>query len=117
MFLRPDLVSPAVADAPAVTGTSFADLVRLAGAPAWAGYFGSPRLGSAALGAQSLALNRELLVSLASRILEGWDPAAERRYVAAMGADPPYVELDRGLEAEEQRRGQRQRDWLARRKR
>lgn len=112
MFVRPDLVSPAIATAPVVSGTSFEDLARLASAPDWPGYFGSPRLASAALGAQSLALNRDMLVSLALRVLDGWDPSAERRYAAVMDADPRGAEARRKLEAEEQRRDARQREWL-----
>jgi creatinine amidohydrolase len=116
LFVRPDLVSPAVTAAPAVTGSSFADLMRLAGAPDWSGYFGSPRLASAALGAQTLALYRDELLSLALRVLDGWDPTAERRYATLMAADPAHSELQRGLDAEERRREDRQRAWLEKRR-
>jgi creatinine amidohydrolase/Fe(II)-dependent formamide hydrolase-like protein len=53
MYLRPDLVSPEIMQARPVTAGSPADLRRLAAADDWTGYFGSPRLASAALGCPS----------------------------------------------------------------
>jgi creatinine amidohydrolase/Fe(II)-dependent formamide hydrolase-like protein len=115
LFLRPDLVPAAIASAPPVTGTSFEDLVRLAAAPGWTGYFGSPRLASAALGAQSYASHKEFLVGLALRVLDGWDPSREPRYATVIEAITPVRDLLAARKAEEQRQ-QRQREWLEKRK-
>jgi hypothetical protein len=47
LFLRPDLFGP-ISQAKPQTGASPADLVQLAKPPDWPGYFGSPRLATAA---------------------------------------------------------------------
>jgi hypothetical protein len=116
LFHRPDLVSPAVAGAPTVRGESFADLVRLARGPGWAGYFGAPRLATAALGAQVYLQERDLLVAVALRVLDGGDLAGERRYADVMHTDPPVRAVDEAADAEDARRERRQQEWLARRK-
>lgn len=113
LFLRPDLVAPAVVSAPAATATSFEGLVRLASAPGWTGYFGSPRLASAALGAQIYGAIRENVVALAFRILDGWDPSGEQRYADFMAGVPAYPALKQALDAEESRRERRQQEWVA----
>lgn len=116
MFLRPDLVSPQVRSAPAITAAGFPDLVRLAAAEGWPGYFGSPRLASAALGAQTYSAQRDALVALALRVLDGWDPGTEQRYAAVLYGLPPVAAPLAAAEQEEQRRERRQRDWLEKRK-
>jgi creatinine amidohydrolase/Fe(II)-dependent formamide hydrolase-like protein len=113
-FLRPELVAPAVLQAPALTGAGFSDLVRMARQNGWPGYFGSPRLGSAALGAVVYRAESAALQRLALRVLDGWDPSAEKRYFDAISADPDVGRVLDDAVAEEQRRERRQRDWLDR---
>jgi creatinine amidohydrolase/Fe(II)-dependent formamide hydrolase-like protein len=116
LFLRPDLVSPAIAQAPAITGQDFAALVQLARKEGWPGYFGAPARASAALGAQVHRAESALLVKTALRILDGWDPRAEPRYENVLGSDPVVAAVDRAADEEEARNEARQRAWLARRK-
>jgi creatinine amidohydrolase/Fe(II)-dependent formamide hydrolase-like protein len=116
LFLRPDLVPASIAAAPAVTGASFPDLVRLAEAPGWTGYFGSPRLASAALGAQSFASERDFVVALALRVLDGWDPSGEPRYATLMEAAGPVGDMLVARQRPEEERAQRQRQWLEKHK-
>lgn len=47
LFLRPDLVGP-IGQATPLPGASFKDIVEQAKRPDWPGYFGSPRLATAA---------------------------------------------------------------------
>jgi creatinine amidohydrolase/Fe(II)-dependent formamide hydrolase-like protein len=116
MFLRPDLVSPAIAQAPPITGKDFADLVRIARADGWPGYFGAPARASAAMGAQLHRAESALVVATGLRILDGWDPRNEPRLVDIFGADPHVAAVDRAADEEDARNEARQRAWLARRK-
>ena len=112
-FLRPDLVPAAVSNAPVLTASGFPDLVRMARQDGWPGYFGSPRLGSAALGAAVYRAESAAALRLALRVLDGWDPSSEKRYADVMSADADVARVNEGAEAEEQRRERRQREWLA----
>jgi creatinine amidohydrolase/Fe(II)-dependent formamide hydrolase-like protein len=73
LFLRPDLVSPDLREGRPQTGRDWDDLVRLASAPGWPGYFGSPRLATAARGAQILGSGARVYVEYALKILDGLD--------------------------------------------
>ena len=115
MFLRPDLVSPAIAQAPALTGADFADLVRMARADSWPGYFGAPARASAAMGAQLHRAQTALIVTTALRILDGWDPKGEQRYEDVMAGDPLVLAVDRGADEADARNEARQSAWLAKR--
>ncbi len=48
LFLRPEFVPQDYREAESLTGRNFADLVRIAKVNGWPGYFGAPRLASAA---------------------------------------------------------------------
>ena len=48
LFLRPDLVSPKQAEAEVRSGADWSALVLIARESSWPGYFGSPRLATAA---------------------------------------------------------------------
>lgn len=115
LFLRPGLVDPGYRRAPAVTGRDFPDLVRLARQEGWPGYFGSPRLASAALGAQQYNERSPLLVGLALKILDGWDTRAEPRYVPAIQGVPGVADVVQAADEDDNRRERRQREWLAKR--
>ena len=54
LFLRPEFVPQDYRGAESLTGRNFSDLVRIAKVNGWPGYFGAPRLASAAMGAQSI---------------------------------------------------------------
>jgi creatinine amidohydrolase/Fe(II)-dependent formamide hydrolase-like protein len=117
LFLRPDLVAPGYRSARSWTGKDFPDLVRMARADDWPGYFGAPRVATAALGAQLHREESQQVIATAVRILDGWDPSGEPRYADAMfAATPVAVEAVNPAIKEEERRLARQRDWLARKK-
>jgi creatinine amidohydrolase len=113
MALRPDLVSPAVGNAPSVTGKDLSDLPRIAAGDQWTGYFGAPRHASPELGRRLLeAANREF-VSLALRILDGLDDRQVPRRTAIIAKRP---EAAAGAAANAKRDAaieEQQRQWLA----
>jgi creatinine amidohydrolase len=73
LFLRPDLVSPAYKNAPPLPARDQKQRVEIAKADDWPGYWGSPRLATAAAGAARLKSFSSRLVDLALKILDGFD--------------------------------------------
>jgi len=73
LFLRPDLVPPAIHNAPSVTARDFDDLVQVAHQDSWPGYWGAPSYASAALGAASFRDISDKMKQLALQILDGLD--------------------------------------------
>src|ERR1700722_1301617 len=73
LFLRPELVDPSYKTAPSVTGKGVEDLFRIAATKDWPGYFGAPRLASAALGARHFAKFTDVESELVLKILDGFD--------------------------------------------
>ncbi len=111
LFLRPDLVSPAIRNAPSVTAKDFPDLVRIARQDGWPGYWGAPRYASAAFGADSFRKISEKMNGLALQILDGLDwrgiPRFSDEQVAFLrsAGQPVESHYDR-------KRERRQMDWL-----
>lgn len=114
LHLRPDLVDPAYRDAPSVTATSPQELIDLAHAEGWPGYFGAPRLATPDLGEQLVRAGVGAYVRAALEILDGKDPAEFGRYADFMYTIPEIeliMERSRRRHAETERR---QREWLER---
>jgi creatinine amidohydrolase len=110
LFLRPQFVPQDYPEAKSLTGKNFADLVRIARADGWPGYFGAPRLANAALGAQAFALSSQKLNQVALRILDGLEYRKIPRYADEM--DPLNV-AGEGAELQyEQEQEKRELDWL-----
>jgi creatinine amidohydrolase len=110
LFLRPEFVPQDYREAESLTGRNFSDLVRIAKANGWPGYFGAPRLASAAMGAQAFALSSQKLNEVALQILDGLDYSKIPRYADEM--DPLNV-AGEGAELEyEQVQEKRELDWL-----
>ena len=110
LFLRPDLVAPDLKSAPPLTGKNFADLVRISKQPGWTGYYGSPRVASAALGAQGFAAQVQKLNETALQILDGADPKKIPRYADEMdpldvAGEAAALEYERGV-------AKRQEQWI-----
>jgi creatinine amidohydrolase len=80
LFLRPDLVDPARGKALPFAGNAFGELTRIAKADDWPGYFGSPRLATAAFGAQVMRDRASRYNALALAILNGMDDRGIPRY-------------------------------------
>jgi creatinine amidohydrolase len=107
LFLRPDLVG-AFHEAKPQTGTSFAGLQRLARQPDWPGYFGSPRLATAARGSRWAGYAKEQ-IDYALAILDGADERQAKRTGTPNG-DPLGIERD--AMAREAAIEKKQQDWL-----
>lgn len=80
LFLRHDIVDPARITAKPLAATSRDELERIAKAADWPGYFGSPRLASAAFGAQVMRYLAAQYNALALAILDGMNDREIPRY-------------------------------------
>ena len=110
LFLHPELVPPDYRTADSLTGKNFADLVRIAKVHGWPGYFGAPRLASAAMGAQGFALSSQKLKEMALQILDGLDYRKIPRYADEM--DPLDVTGEKAELEYEQALEKQELDWL-----
>jgi len=112
LFLRPDLVRPGYRTAQPQAGRTWRDLVTKGAAPNWPGYYGSPRLATAARGAEIMRLQGQELSELAIAILDGLDHRTLRRRAAQSLTDEGVRDWD-GAAVEHGRRIQEQQDsWL-----
>ena len=110
LFLRPEFVPPDYRAAESLTGKNFADLVRIAKADGWPGYFGAPRLASAAMGAQAFTLSSQKLKEMALQILDGLEYRKIPRYADEM--HPLNVVGEKAELEYEQALEKRELDWL-----
>jgi creatinine amidohydrolase/Fe(II)-dependent formamide hydrolase-like protein len=110
LFIRPEFVPAEYRTAPSLTGANFADLVRIAKSEGWRGYFGAPRLATAAMGAQEFALSSQNVNAMALQILDGLDPRKIPRYADEM--DPLNVVGEDAEVQHEQAVEKRELDWL-----
>ena len=117
MFFRPELVAKDVSSAPNVTGTSFADLVRIAKEPNWTGYFGAPKYASAAFGATEYFAEAQRVEEFAMAILDGKEVSGLKRYADFAESDPSSAEVARRALEAEAAQEKRQQEWLAKYKR
>lgn len=74
LFLRPDLVPADYVQAAPHTANSPAEAVAAAKADGWEGFIGSPRLASAAFGAQEMRQRAATYDAVALSVLDGRDP-------------------------------------------
>jgi len=110
LFLRPEFVPAGYRSAPSLTGANFADLVRIAKAEGWPGYFGAPRLATAGMGAQEFALSSQNVNAMALQILDGLEYRKIPRYADEM--DPLDVVGESAELQHEQAVEKRESDWL-----
>jgi len=102
LFLKPELVPESYKSAPSLTGANFAELVGIAKGEGWPGYFGAPRLATAAMGAVEFTRSSENLNAMALQILNGLDPRKIPRWADKLDAEMNY---DEAIE-------KRELDWL-----
>ncbi len=118
LFLRRDLVKPEYSTAKPFTGKNWSDLVAMARADGWRGYFGSPRLATAARGAAILEEFSRQYVDLTLRVLDGLDPRSLQRTLEtgalSAGADPGRVEYLRESDRHDAEIESRKAAWLTR---
>jgi creatinine amidohydrolase len=112
LFLRPDRVQEPYRQAPAAKSENVAQLVERARAKEWTGYFGSPRLASAAQGAEIWKRFSDAAVGMALRILDGHDPREEPRYADLIGEAPEIEAVNRDALVHDRKRAARQAAWL-----
>jgi len=113
MMVRPDLVSPTVAQAPSITARDLPELYRIAGGPDWPGYFGAPRYATAEIGRRIFDGDTEWNVSLALRLL---DQQTDERDLERVSGLLQNADAANALQASMQRDrtlAPRQRDWVA----
>jgi creatinine amidohydrolase/Fe(II)-dependent formamide hydrolase-like protein len=106
LFLKPQLVPEGYKSAPSLTGSNFADLIRITKSEGWPGYYGAPRFATAALGAVEFKSSSENLNTIALQILSGMDPMKIARWADEQSAELKY---DEAIE-------KREMDWLKKNK-
>jgi creatinine amidohydrolase/Fe(II)-dependent formamide hydrolase-like protein len=117
LFLRPDLVPPSQHGAEPRSGADWPALVRIAREPSWLGYFGSPRMATAAQGARLNRATTDAAVAYVLKILDGLDPSEIPRVGDAARDNPENVAIDGDALRREMEVLQKQEDWLTRQER
>lgn len=112
LYLRPDLVNPAVANAVSMTGQNMEDLVRIARMEQWPGYFGAPRYATASYGAKAWRAYSGAFQELALKILDGFDYRQLSRRADMLKNVPANAAIDHEAEEHDQTILQREREWL-----
>ena len=115
LHLQPDLVAADYAQAPSVTGSTYAESVEAARQKQWPGYIGAPRLGNAALGNRIWTSFSASALKTTLEILDGADPAKYPRYLPIMAANPPYQEWIASATDRDRAANERLQSWIARR--
>ena len=117
MAARPDLVSSSVGAAPSITARDFPALYRIAAGADWPGYFGAPRYATPVIGRRVFEGDKDWIVSMAFRLLDG---EADERNIARVAALIQDTDVAKALERSIQRDAaiaKRQQDWIASRRR
>jgi creatinine amidohydrolase len=113
MFLRPDLVSPAVKQLPPLTTNDFNEFFKVARMPGWLGYQSSPRLANANYGALAMKHRSQHHNTLALAILDGkLDERNTGRYAKIMTGNPQVKTSLEPSTKNEVERERKQREWL-----
>lgn len=111
-YLRPDLVSETVSDAPNITARHPGELAPIARDPDWPGYFGSPRLASEKLGEKLLQASVNAYVSVALEILDEENDLELRRYADFMAGIPPIEAVMERSREHDAKRELKHKGWL-----
>ena len=90
LHLRPELVSPAYREAPAIAGQSSKESFGVAKGANWPGYLGSPRLASAKLGQTIWQAFARAATDETIKILDGADVSKITRYVDLLEKNELY---------------------------
>lgn len=114
LHLHPNLVQPGYQHARPHAGDSMEDLVRLAQAHQWPGYFGSPRLAASQFATTGWNAAAQQAITLALQVLDGLDETTLIRFGDEMLNSPVDVRLDKASLKHEAKLKQRQDRWLKR---
>lgn len=112
LFLRPGLVDPARSKAAPFTGSAFSELAQIAKGDDWPGYFGSPRLATAAFGAQVMRYRAARYNAVALAILDGMDDREIPRYAGV--ALKEQADVAAGALRHDAEVARKQQEWLRR---
>ena len=112
LFLRPDLVPASQHGAEPRSGADWPALLRIAREPSWPGYFGSPRMATAAQGARLYRATADAAVAYVLKILDGLDPRDIPRLGDAARDSPENVAIDGDALRREMEVLRKQDDWL-----
>ncbi len=112
LALRPDLVNPAYRTAQPFSGEKMEDLIRIAQSKDWLGYFGSPRLARPEQYANGWQVALNEAVSIALKILDGFNERQILRFSDEMQKSAPDVALDRASLRHEDGIRSKQEAWL-----
>lgn len=112
LFLRPEYVQAGYRTAPPQTGKDWNDLVERALDPDWPGYFGSPRLASASMGAHAMEAEMEAAVKVALQILDGTDDRSFPRFGDLALESPDNISIDQDALRRDEEVRRQQADWL-----
>ena len=115
LFIRPDLVAPGFRTAPSLPGRTWDDLVAIAQAAGWPGYFGAPAQATSAEGQARIQQRSKVAADLIWRIVEGADPRDIPRWTTVMGGSAAIAKVDQAEAAHERTREERFARWLAQR--
>jgi creatinine amidohydrolase/Fe(II)-dependent formamide hydrolase-like protein len=117
LHLAPHLVDSGYKQAPSFTGASMEELVQIAKRPDWKGYFGSPRLATPTFGRQAWESNSKMFTQVVLDILDNKiSPDTVLRFGDSSKDSLIDVMLDSLSLREEQRRKEKQVDWLLKKK-
>jgi creatinine amidohydrolase/Fe(II)-dependent formamide hydrolase-like protein len=116
LSIRPDLVARGHQTAPSLPGKNWDDLVRIARASGWPGYFGAPKQATAAEGAARSQQRSKVAAEYMWRIVDGADEREIPRYATIMANTEPVVKIDRAEAAHERAREERLSAWLGQRR-
>jgi creatinine amidohydrolase/Fe(II)-dependent formamide hydrolase-like protein len=112
LALRPDLVRPGYKAAKPLASHKMEELIRIAQAKDWPGYFGSPRLASRKQYERGWKVAAREALTLALKILNGFDERQIVRFADEMQKSAPDVALDEASLKHEEEIRQKQADWL-----
>ena len=115
LFVQPDLVDPAYKEAIPYRGENWDDLIRIAKAPNWPGYFSSPANSKASYGKIITEKVVEASKDLVFKVLDGEDLDSIPSYAELMEESAPNIAIDGTALEEEVRRQQKQDEWLKKR--
>lgn len=117
LHLRPELVAPGYRDAKSVAGSSYDESFAAAKTPGWPGYLGAPKVASAELGRKIWSGFSSAALKTTVEILGGADPVKYPRYMSFLIKMPLYQDWIRSSESRDLALGEKQQQWLAKKRR
>jgi creatinine amidohydrolase/Fe(II)-dependent formamide hydrolase-like protein len=116
LFIRPDLVALGYKTAPSLPGKNWDELIRIAQAPGWPGYFGAPKQATAVEGQARIQQRSKIAADLMWRLVEGANARDIPRWTTIMTGSEAIAKVDRAEAAHERAREERFATWLAQRR-